>query len=91
VVHGPPTNALAAAGPGGQPELITDASLEKSTTKRFTSTYANGKWTDTKVAGSAVGHLKSATLKTATTELNGAGYDIYAFPDNYNHIHIQNP
>ena len=91
MAHGSQTNALAAAGTGGQPEPITDASLEKFTTKRFTSTYANGKWTDTKVAGSAVGHLKSATLKTATTELNGAGYDIYVFPDNDNHIHIQNP
>ena len=91
MVHGPQTNALAAAGPGGQPELITDASLEKSTTKRLASTYANGKWTDTKVAGSAVGRLESATLNTATTELNGAGCDIYVFPDNDNHIHIQNP
>jgi hypothetical protein len=84
-------NAQAAAGPGAQPEPITDASLEKFTTKRLTSSYVDGKWKDTPAGSSAVGRLKSVTLKAAITELNGAGYEIYVFPDNDNHIHIQNP
>ncbi len=39
--------------------------------------------------GSAVGALKSATLKKGIKDLNAAGYDIYVFPDNENHLHVQ--
>ena len=39
--------------------------------------------------GSAVGALKSATLKKAIKDLNAAGYDIYVFPDNESHLHVQ--
>ena len=46
---------------------------------------------DKKAGGQAIDRLKSATLKAAIAELNGKGYKIYVFPDNDNHIHIQNP
>jgi hypothetical protein len=39
--------------------------------------------------GSAVGSLKSATLKKGIKDLNAAGYDIYVFPDNESHLHVQ--
>ena len=39
--------------------------------------------------GSAVGALKSATLKKGIKDLNAAGYDIYVFPDNESHLHVQ--
>jgi hypothetical protein len=39
--------------------------------------------------GSAVGALKSAALKKGIKDLNAAGYDIYVFPDNENHLHVQ--
>ena len=83
--------AEAAAGEGKPPAAITTASLKKFTGSRYTAAYTDGKWVETKASGQAVGQLKSATLKAAITELNGAGYTIYVFPDNDNHIHIQNP
>ena len=39
--------------------------------------------------GSAVSALKSASLKKGIKDLNAAGYDIYVFPDNENHLHVQ--
>ena len=83
--------AEAAAGEGGTPAAITQASLQKWVGTRYTATFADGKWVDAKTSGQAIDRLKSATLKAAITELNGKGYKIYVFPDNDNHIHIQNP
>jgi hypothetical protein len=83
--------AVAAAGEGGTPAAITEASLQKWVGTRYTATYADGKWVDAKTSGQAIDRLKSATLKAAITELNGKGYKIYVFPDNDNHIHIQSP
>jgi hypothetical protein len=83
--------AQAAAGEGGTPAAISEASLQKWVGTRYTATYADGKWVDAKTSGQAIDRLKSATLKAAITELNGKGYKIYVFPDNDNHIHIQNP
>jgi hypothetical protein len=73
------------------PADITSPSLVKWVGTRYTSTYKDGRWEDRKAGGQAVDRLKSATLKAAIAELNGKGYSIYVFPDNDNHIHIQNP
>ena len=67
------------------------ASLKKFVGTRYTATYKDGAWEEKKAAGQAISRLKSATLKAAIAELNGKGYKIYVFPDNDNHIHIQNP
>jgi hypothetical protein len=83
--------AEAAAGEGGTPAAITQASLQKWVGTRYTATFADGKWVDAKTTGQAIDRLKSATLKAVITELNGKGYKIYVFPDNDGHIHIQSP
>jgi hypothetical protein len=83
--------AVTAAGEGGTPAAITTASLKKFTGSRYTAAYTDSAWVETKTSGQAVSQIKSGTLKAAITELNGAGYSIYVFPDNDNHIHIQNP
>jgi hypothetical protein len=59
--------------------------------RRHMATHVDGAWVETKASGQAISRLRSATLKAAITELNGAGYSIHVFPDNDNHIHIQNP
>jgi len=64
---------------------------EKFVGTRYTSTFKDGAWEDKKAGGQAIDRLKSSTLKAAISELNGKGYKIYVFPDNDNHIHIQNP
>jgi hypothetical protein len=83
--------AVAAAGAGGTPAAITQPSLDKWVGTRFTAEFKDGAWVKTKTTGQAFDRLKSSTLKTAITELNGKGYKIYVFPDNDRHIHIQNP
>jgi hypothetical protein len=76
---------------GDPPTDITDASLQKFVGTRYTSTFKDGAWEDKEAGGQAISRLKSSTLKAAIAELNGKGYKIYVFPDNDNHIHIQNP
>ncbi len=76
---------------GDPPTDITEPSLEKFVGTRYTSAFKDGAWEDKKAGGQAIDRLKSATLKAAIAELNGKGYKIYVFPDNDNHIHIQNP
>jgi hypothetical protein len=83
--------AEAAAGKDGTPAAITEASLQKFVGTRYTATFAEGKWVDAKTTGQAFDRLKSATLKAAVADLKGKGYSFYFFPDNDNHIHIQNP
>jgi hypothetical protein len=75
----------------GTPAAITSPSLERFTTNTYTATWNADKHTwDTAVAGDqAVGHLRSADLRKAIGDLNKAGYSIYVFPDNDNHIHVQ--
>ena len=77
--------------PATRPADITEASLQKFVGTRYTSTYKDGAWEDKEAGGQAISRLKSSTLKAAIAELNGKGYKIYVFPDNHNHIHIQNP
>jgi len=76
---------------GDPPADITEASLQLFVGTRFTSSYKDGAWEDKEAGGQAISRLKSSTLKAAIAELNGKGYKIYVFPDNPNHIHIQNP
>jgi hypothetical protein len=76
---------------GDPPADITQPSLQKFVGTRYTSTFKDGAWEDKKAGGQAIDRLKSSTLKAAIAELNGKGYKIYVFPDNDNHIHIQNP
>jgi len=76
---------------GDPPADIAEPSLQKWVGTRYTSAYKDGKWEDKKAGGQAIDRLKSSTLKAAIAELNGKGYTIYVFPDNDNHIHIQNP
>ena len=79
---------------------ITTPLLVKGNTQRITGAWsADSKtaanwdvpagWTTKTVGPSAVSSLKSATLKKEIKDLNAAGYDIYVFPDNNSHIHIQ--
>jgi hypothetical protein len=81
---------------------VTDASLVKGNTQRITGTWSKADtekvkanwdvpagWTIKAAGPAAVAALKSAALKQAIHDLNAAGYDIYVFPDNNNHIHIQ--
>jgi hypothetical protein len=79
------------AAAGDPPKDITEPSLEKFVGTRYTSTFKDGAWEDKKAGGQAIDRLKSSTLKAAIADLNGKGYKIYVFPDNDNHIHIQNP
>ena len=86
--------AQAKAGDGGTPDPITDASLQRWVTGTYTATWNAAKtpapgWDIATAGGSAVSHLRSADLKKAIHDLNAAGYSIYVFPDNDNHIHIQ--
>ena len=87
-----------AAAKGGDPAPITAPSLVKWTTYLYTATWNPRKkegtkdrpgWDMAKASGRAVDHLKSDSLKRKIANLNKAGYTIYVFPDNNNHIHIQ--
>jgi hypothetical protein len=82
--------AQAKAGDGA-PEAITDASLQRFVTGTYTATWNAAKpgWDIATGGGQAVDHIKSADLKKAIRDLNHDGYGIYVFPDNDNHIHIQ--
>jgi hypothetical protein len=57
----------------------------------YTATWDAAKpgWVPASAGGSAFDHLKSADLTKAIRDLNHAGYGIYVFPDNDNHIHVQ--
>ena len=80
---------------------ITTPLLTKGSTRKVTGTWSKddvatiGQNWDVppgwklKSGGSAFGALKSAALKKAINDLNAAGYDIYVFPDNENHLHVQ--
>ncbi len=81
---------------------ITTPLLAKGKTTRITGTWSADDvekrpanwdipagWTVTAGGPSAVSSLKSSALKTAIKNLNAAGYDIYVFPDNPRHLHIQ--
>ena len=81
---------------------ITTPLLTKGSTQKSTGTWSKDDvvtrpqnwdippgWKLTGGGGSAFGSLKSATLKKEIKDLNAAGYDIYVFPDNENHLHVQ--
>jgi hypothetical protein len=83
--------AQAKAGDGGTPDPITTASLQRWVTGTYTAAWNAAKpgWDIATAGGSAVSYLRSADLKKAIHDLNAAGYGIYVFPDNDNHIHVQ--
>jgi hypothetical protein len=91
-----------AAAKDKDPDPVTDPSLVKWTNRLSTATWNPDKkndkgdpapgWDAKGAGGSAFDHIKSAELKKAIKDLNAdKGFEIYVFPDNDNHIHIQSP
>jgi hypothetical protein len=97
------TQAVADAEAAGKTTAeITTPLLAKGSTQKATGTWSKDDvekikrnwdippgWKLKSGGGSAFPTLKSAELKKAIKDLNANGYDIYVFPDNENHLHVQ--